>query len=49
MKTQCWGGGASGQSSLGPKNEPEEQKPRVVSQESGNERGAGALSHPNPR
>lgn len=41
--------GPLGQSSLGAKNEPEEQKPHVVAQESGNERGAGAMSHPNPR
>uniref|UniRef100_A0A8C8W7K1 Paraneoplastic antigen family 5 n=2 Tax=Peromyscus maniculatus bairdii TaxID=230844 RepID=A0A8C8W7K1_PERMB len=30
-------------------NDPDEQKPHVEAQESGNERGAGAMSHPNPR
>ncbi|CAH6779833.1 Pnma5 [Phodopus roborovskii] len=30
-------------------NEPDEQKPHVAAQESGNDRGAGAMSHPNPR
>lgn len=38
-----------GQSSLGAKNEPEKQTPHAVVQELGNERGAGAMSHPNPR
>lgn len=41
--------GPLGESGFEAKNEPEEQKPHVVAQESGNERGAGAMSHPNPR
>lgn len=30
-------------------NEPDEQKPHLAAQELGNKRGAGAMSHPNPR
>lgn len=30
-------------------NEPNEQKPYVTAQELGNERGAWAMSHPNPK
>ncbi|CAO2621562.1 Paraneoplastic antigen-like protein 5 [Lemmus lemmus] len=41
--------GPLGESGFGAQNEPEEQKPHVAAQELGNERGAGAMSHPNPR
>ncbi|KAL6085269.1 hypothetical protein STEG23_034722 [Scotinomys teguina] len=37
------------ESGFGAENDLDEQKPHIVAQESGNEKGAGITSHPNPR